>query len=254
MHRSKVQTSLRLSLLPLLILSLLAGCTPVNQKENLSPMELINRGKFQVKNKDYDKAEESFKQVLEDYPDSKERVPALIYLANTHFLDREYEESKFHYKKFIELYPAKSYVDRAYYFKAMSDFRLMEIATRDQTNTHSALEGFDDLIAKFPKSPFYPKAVKRRDETIRVLAQNVFEIGKFYHRTGAYQAAILRLQDLLKTYPNQSFLDEAIFLIAESYLEEENYGKAKDTYKALLDKYPKSLFSQEARLRLKSIR
>ena len=33
---------------------MLAGCTPVNKKENLSPMALINRGKFEVKNKDYD--------------------------------------------------------------------------------------------------------------------------------------------------------------------------------------------------------
>lgn len=239
--------------LTLFIASTLAGCTAV-QKDSPSSGELISRGKLQVKDKAYDKAESSFKQVLEDYPDSKERTLALIFLANTHYLDREYEESKFHYKKFIELYPAKNYVDRAYYFKAMSDFRLMEIATRDQTSTHAALEGFEDFIAKFPKSSLYPRAVKKRDETLHVLAQSVFEIGKFYFRTGAHQSAILRLQSLMKTYPNQNFADEAIFLIAESYFKEENFGKARDNYKKLLNKYPKSYFSQEARLRLKSIR
>ena len=254
MHQPCLQSSLKLSFLLLICVALLSGCTTVQKKDNLSAGQLIIQGKQRIKKKDYDKAEASFKQVLEDYPDSKERVSALLLLANTHFLDREYEEARFHYKKFIELYPAKTYVDRAYYFKAMCDFRLMEIATRDQTSTHAALEGFEGFIEKFPKSSFYPKAVKKREETLHILAQSVFEIGKFYYRTGAYQSAILRLENLMETYPNQGFVDEAIFLIAESYYNEENYGKAKDVYRHLLDKYPKSNFSKEARIRLKKLR
>ncbi|GJL79269.1 MAG: outer membrane protein assembly factor BamD [Nitrospinaceae bacterium] len=254
MHGSRDQKILKFLFLVLISAIWLAGCTTIKKKDNLSPSELISKGKREVELKDYDKAEASFKQVLEDYPDSRERVPALLHLANTHFLDREYEEAKFHYKKFIELYPAHKWVDRAHYFKSMCDFRLIEIATRDQTNTHAALEGFEDFMKKFPKSPFYPKAVKRRDETLQTLAQSVFEIGKFYFRTGAYQSAIQRLENVRKDYPVQGFADEAIFLIAESYYKEENYGKAKDTYKELLTKYPKSDFSEDARIRLKALR
>lgn len=254
MHRPCFQSSLKLPVLLFICVSLLAGCTTVKKKDTLSADQLIIQGKEHIKKKDYDKAETSFKQVLEDYPDSKERVPALMLLANTLFLDHEYEESKFHYKKFIELYPAKIYVDRAYFFKAMCNFRLMEIATRDQTSTHAALEDFEEFIEKFPKSSFYPKAVKKREETLQILAQSVFEIGKFYYRTGAYQSAILRLENLMETYPNHGFVDEAIFLIAESYFNEENYSKAKDAYRHLLEKYPKSNFSKEARIRLKKLR
>lgn len=238
----------------LLFIFLLTGCTSTSKKQNLSPAELITQGKQKVKLKSYNKAKELFQQLLEDHPDSKERVQALIFLANTHYLDGEYEEAKFHYKKFVELYPANRFVDRAYYYKAMSDFKTREIATRDQTNTIAALEGFEDTIKRFPKSPFYPKAVQKKNECLEILATSEFEVGKFYFRTGAYQSAIQRLENIRVTYPDQGFADEAIFLIAESYLEEENYSEAKESYLELLRKYPKSKFSLEARVRLQNLK
>ncbi len=238
----------------LLFIFLLAGCTSTNKKPNLSPAELIKQGKQEVKLKSYTKAKGLFQQLLEDYPDSKERVQALIFLANTHYLDEEFEEAKFHYKKFIELYPANRFVDRAYYYKAMSDFKMREIATRDQTNTLAALEGFEDAIKRFPKSSFFSKAVQKKKECLQILATSEFEVGKFYYRTGAYQSAIQRLENIRVTYPDQGFADEAIFLIAESYLEEENFSEAKESYLELLRKYPKSKFSLEARVRLHTLK
>lgn len=238
----------------LIAIFLLAGCTSTNKKINRSPRELIAEGKLQIKIKSYNKAKELFKQLLEDYPDSKERVQALLFLANTNYLDDQYEEAKFHYQKFIELYPANKFVDRAYFYKAMSDFKMREIATRDQTNTIAALEGFEDTIKRFPNSPLHAKAVKKKNECLSILATSEFEVGKFYYRTGAYQSAISRLKSLRETYPNQGFADEAIFLIAESYLEEENYSEAKENFIELLKKYPKSEFSLEARIRLKALR
>ncbi len=242
-----------LYILLLISIFLLAGCSSTNKKKNLPPGELITEGKHQIKTKSYNKAKELFHQLLEDYPDSRERVQGLLFLANTYYLDDEYEEAKFHYQKFIELYPANKFADRAYYYKAMSDFKMREIATRDQTNTLAALEGFEETIKRFPKSPLQAKAVKKKKECHDILANSEFEVGKFYYRTGAYQSAIVRLKNVRETYPNQGFADEAIFLIAESYLEEENFSEAKDSFMELLKKYPKSEFSTEARIRLKTM-
>jgi outer membrane protein assembly factor BamD len=242
------------NVLLLIAIFLLSGCTSTSTKKNLPPGELIVAGKQQIKLKSYNKAKGYFQQLLEDYPDSRERVQALLFLANTNYLDDEYEEAKFHYQKFIELYPANKFVDRAYFYKAMSDFKMREIATRDQTNTIAALEGFEDTMKRFPNSPLHAKAVKKKKECLSILATSEFEVGKFYYRTGAYQSAISRLNSVRETYPNQGFADEAIFLIAESYLEEENYSEAKKNFIELVKKYPKSEFSLEARIRLKALR
>lgn len=232
---------------------LIAGCTSTSKKINLPPGELIKEGKHQIKNKGYNKAKEYFHQLLEDYPDSKERVRGLMLLANTYYLDDEYEEAKFHYQNFIELYPANKYVDRAFFYKAMSDFKMREIATRDQTNTIAALEGFEETIKRFPKSSLAVKAAKKKKECLKIMAASEFEVGKFYYRTGAYQSAISRLKNVREVYPNQDFEAQAVFLIAESYLEEENYSEAKEYFIELLKKYPKSEFSLEARIRLKAL-
>jgi len=254
MRRPGFSSNSGLDILLLIFIFLLAGCTSTPRKANPSPGELIVQGKQQVKIKNYTKAKELFQQLLEDYPDSKERVQALIFLANTNFLDEEYEEAKFHYQKFIELYPVNRFIDRAYFFKAMCDFKMRKIATRDQTSTLAALEGFEDAIKRFPKSTFYARAVKKKQECLNILATSEFEVGKFYYRTGAYQSAILRLKNMRETYPNLRFAAEAIFIIAESYLEEENFSEAKENYLELLKKFPKSEFSLEARVRLKTMR
>lgn len=254
MRRPDFSSISRFHILLLIAIFLLAGCTSTNKKLNLPPGKLLTEGKHQIKVKGYNKAKEHFHQLLEDYPDSKERVQALLYLANTYYLDDEYEESKFHYQKFIELHPANKLVDRAYFYKAMSSFKMREIATRDQTNTLAAIEGFEDMIKRFPKSRLHAKAVKKKNECLSILAVSEFEVGKFYYRTGAYQSAISRLKNVRETYPNQGFADEAIYIIAESYLEEENYSEAKENFIELLKKYPKSKFSIEARVRLKTLR
>jgi len=207
-----------------------------------------------VKNKDIEEAKAAFKQVMEDYPDSEERVAALFYLADLHYKDEEYEESKFHFQRFTELYPAHKNVDRAYYYMAMSDFQMREIAIRDQTHTQKALSGFELLIKNFPDSDYRAPAMEKRNICLETLARSIFEIGKFYYRTRAYQSAILRFRELMNKYPDQKFLDEARFLTAESYYNEQNYSEAKVTYREFLEKHPDSPFAGEARERLKTLR
>lgn len=244
---------LRICLL-IIFISGVTGCATSKEKRNLPVDKLLQYGIDRARLDQYVEATEVFKQLLDDYPDSQERVKALLLLGNTNYKRQEYQEAKLNYQRFIELYPAHPEVDHAHYYKAMSDYRLSEIATRDQTATRNALDAFDNLIKAFPKSPYREKAVRRKNECIEKLAKNLFEIGKFYYRTGNYESAIKRLQSLMEQYPEQQFIDEAVFLLAESYYQEQNYAKAVEIYNQLLQQYPKSTLGKNARERLKSIR
>ncbi|KMP12165.1 hypothetical protein UZ36_01695 [Candidatus Nitromaritima sp. SCGC AAA799-C22] len=232
----------------------IAACSSTPERKSSSAQELIEEGIQETKRHSLAEAKAAFQQVLEDFPDSKERVRALMLLARTYYSDQEYEEAKFHFQKFIELYPAHNKVDRAYFYKAMSSYKMMDIASRDQTYTREALEGFKQLMERFPKSQYFNDAQAKKAECEVSLAQNVFEIGKFYYRTGSYQSAITRLKNLMMDHPNQKFLDEAMFLLAESYYHEQNFSEASDSYKQLLKKFPRSPFALQARSRLKTLR
>ena len=219
-----------------------------------SSKELLEEGIKALKLDQDIRARTLFKQVIEDFPDSKERTQALLLLARSHYSFEEYEEAKFHFQEFIELHPAHKYADRAYFFKAMSDYQMMGLASRDQTATQEALDGFKQFINRFPKSQYLEEAKKKLRKCNFKLAQNILEIGKFYYRTGSYHSAIPRLKNLLTDHSQQKFFDEAAFLLAESYYHEQSFDEASMFYKKLLKEYPRSRFTLEAKKRLRALR
>jgi outer membrane protein assembly factor BamD len=236
------------------LLTLMFACSSTKKERTYSASQLLQQGKRLAKDKSPEKAKVKIEQLLEDHPDSKERAAATMLLADIHYRMEEYEEAKFHYQKFIELYPAHQFVDRAHFYNAKSNFKLTDLASRDLTPVNQALEGFERFIQDFPKSSYLKPAEIKITELLDILAQNIFEIGKFYYRTGSYQAAILRLKRLKVEYPKHSYILEAEFLLGESYYHEQNFSEATAYYKVVIKSSPRSEFAKEARLRLKAMR
>lgn len=251
MHLSNKSVLIYILFLPLFFN---LNCSTTEEQKATSPAELLREVKRFSKQKDPDNAKNSIQLIMEDFPDSKERITGLMMLADIHYNEDEFEESKFHYQKFTELYPAHRFVDRAHFYKAMSNFQLTDLASRDLTPVNSALEGFRNFITDFPDSKYKRNAKKRITQCLDILAQNIFEIGKFYFRTGSYQSAIIRLKSLMAEYPTHSYIAEAEFLLAESYFHEQNHNEARTWYKKVLRKYPKTEFAKQARLKLRKIR
>jgi outer membrane protein assembly factor BamD len=219
-----------------------------------SPKGMLAEGVKALKNEDPIHARTLFKQIIEDFPGSKERIESLLLLGRTHYSLAEYEEAKNKFQEFIDLYPVNKQTDRAYFFKAMSDYKMINIAARDQTAAQEALDGFELLINRFPKSKYVEKAKKNKTKCEIRLAENIFEIGKFYYNTGSYQSAIPRLKNLLVQNANHKFSNEAAFLLAESYYNEQNFIEAIVFYKKFINKYPRSQFIIQAKKRLKVLR
>ena len=187
-----------------------------------SPKELLKEGIKALKLDQTLRGRELLLQLIEDFPDSKARTHALLLLARSYYSYEEYEEAKVKFQKFIQLYPRHKNIDRAYFFKAMSDFKRVDLAKRDQTSTKEARKGFQDLIDQFPKSQYVEQAKQKKDACDFQLAKHVLEVGKFYFRTGAYLSAISRFKSLMTDHPKQKFFDEAAFLLAESHYHEQS--------------------------------
>jgi len=238
----------------LLSFSFILGCSTTKDKKLESPSKLLREAKRFYKGGDAERAKDKINMIMEDFPDSNERIAGLMLLGDVHYREEEYEEAKFQYQKFTELYPAHKYVDRAHFYQAMSNFKLSDLASRDLTPVKSALEGFKNFINDFPDSTYKIQAQKIVRQCLDILAQNIFEIGKFYFRTGSYQSAIIRLKSLMVEYPTHSYIAEAEFLLAESYFHEQNYTKARVHYKIVLQKYARTKFAKQARIKLRTLR
>ncbi|MBC8286336.1 MAG: outer membrane protein assembly factor BamD [Nitrospinae bacterium] len=236
------------------VLVLFFGCATTKEEKNYSARQLLQQGKQFAKKNDTEAAKAKIQQLMEDFPDSKERVAATMLLADIHFKDEAYEEAKFHYQKFTELYPAHQFVDRAHFYKAMTNFKLTDLASRDLTPVNSALKDFQRFLEDFPQSSYSKPAQLKITQCLDLLAQNIFEIGKFYYRTGSYQSAIQRFKRLKAEYPDHSYILEAEFLLGESYYHEQNFSEASAYYKNVIKSSPRSKLAKEARLRLKILR
>ncbi len=249
--RTRFQTTLTFSLLWLFLLNGCAGS--LLEPSEKTPKELLKDGMAYLRVDNFPDAKIALNKVIEDYPDSPEKVMASLLMAEIQYKSGQYEESKFMFKGFLELYPAHRMADRASFFVAMSDYKLMDIETRDQTSAQNALEEFEKFLKEFPKSKYRPLAETRRKQILESLARNQMEIGKFYFRTSSFHSAIARFQKLMSTYPDQPFLDEVLFLLGESFYNEQNFRKAKLNYQELIRKFPRSEFVKEARARLREI-
>ena len=230
------------------------NCSTTKESRSVPPSKLLQQAKKFFKNDSPQRAKNSVETLMEDFPDSKERIASLMLLGDIHYKEKEFEEAKFNYQKFTELYPAHKFADRAHFYKAMANYKLSDLASRDLTPVHSALEGFETFIHDFPQSTYKVQAQKKVKQCQDILAQNIFEIGKFYFRTGSYQSAIIRLKSFMVEYPTHSFVAETEFLLAESYFHEQNYKQARAHYKTVLQKYPRTHFAKQARLKLRTLR
>ena len=219
-----------------------------------SPKALLEEGIKQTKLDNHIEAQKLFQQLVEDFPDSNERKTAMLLVARSHYKFENYEEAKFHFQKFIDLYPTHKNVDRAFFFKAMTDYQRIDLALRDQTATKDARDGFQEIISRFPKSPYMKQAKQKLNECDFKLSKNIFEIGKFYYRTGAYHSAISRFKNLLADHSKQKFFNEAAFLLAESHYHEQSFKEALLLYKKFIKKYPKSRFVLAVKKRLRTLR
>ena len=115
------------------------GCAALNPPPDPPDVMLKDAISF-IKAENYSDAAEKLTDLLEEYPDSRERVAAQLLLADTHFSIDEYEEAKFHYHRFLELYPAHKRAAHAMYFLGMCDYAQMDISTRDQTYSQDAMK------------------------------------------------------------------------------------------------------------------
>ncbi len=233
-----------LVILSLVIVSI--GCA-ATKNEDISANKLLLMANSDIQKKKYEKAQRSFERLLEEYPDSVQRVDALIGLADSIYKQKRYEEARFQYQKFTELNPMHSDVDGAHFYIGMCSFKEIRSFDRDQINTYRALEKFEKLISDYPNSQYYKTSIENIKFCRKRLAENLFYIGRFYFRIGAYQATVNRMQELLSKYPDQEFVDQAIYYLGESYLREGSLEKAKKSFQTLISDYPQSKYVSYAK-------
>jgi outer membrane protein assembly factor BamD len=226
------------------ILASCGGKTPV--KEAFDPVVYLKKADELVNKKEYEEARKLLLEI-KNRESAKEYAPlAQLKIADSYLKEDEPELAIAEYRRFIELYPESTYAPYAQYSIGMAYFRQIEGAERGAGTAQKALAEFLKLEKMYPRHPYGDILPLRIQKCRNIIAEGELIIGKFYYKKGSYKAAIGRLEGIVKNYPDFKNLDEALYLLADSYKKLNMPDNAKQYLNLLKEKFPDSQFAKKA--------
>lgn len=212
------------------------------------PEILYRQGLERFNKRDYPKALKIFEQIKSNFPDSPPYTQwAEIKVGDSHFFKKDYVEAIAAYEEFRKTRPTHEDIPYVQYQIGQSYFEQMRTFDRDQTATKKALSNFEYLVANTPPSIFTEKALEKIEVCKQRLADHELYIATFYYKRGKHEAAVFRLEGLQERFPKRSDEDRALYLLGKSYLELDQWEKAKAAFTRIVNEYPKSSHYREAK-------
>jgi outer membrane protein assembly factor BamD len=212
-----------------------------------SPMESVKLAEEYAAKGKYEDAITEWKKVKESYQSPQMVTEAELKIADAHFANKSWIEAAAAYEDFRKLHPANEKAPYALYRAALSYFNQIGGIDTDQTPVRNASLSLERFLTLYPNSPEAPDARQKLAESRAKMARYENYIGKFYLRTGKYQAAIRRLEGAMEKYPQSASADETLLLLGQTYLKVGEKDKARAVFSRLFAEYPKSELLGEAK-------
>jgi outer membrane protein assembly factor BamD len=251
------------------VAALAVSCACAAQTRNVVPAGtsepdkfLYDKGDAALKAKKWITAREYFKQVVETYTQSPYRPDAKLGVGDTYLEEGGADNLVFamnEFREFLSFYPRSPRADYAQYKLAMTHFRQMRAAPRDQSETRDAIKEFQTFVARYPDSKLMPEVKAKLREAQDRVADSDYLVGLFYYRQKWYRGSIDRFNTLLKSDPEYTRRDDVYFYLAESYVKGitdtiQARAQALPLYEKLVNEFQKSEHLQDAQKRIAELK
>ena len=244
---------LRLSVvLPLALVLALVACSskPIDPTAKLSPQEIYDQAREQSANLQYSKAIDLYDKLEGRAAGTPLAEQAQLEKAYAQYRNEEPAQAVATIDRYIRLHPASPVVDYALYLKGLVNFNedkglfsfitRQDLAERDQRAAKESFAAFKDLVTRFPDSKYTPDARSRMIYIVNSLATYEVHVARYYFRRGAYLAAANRAQQAVTDYRDAPALEEALYLMMQSYDALHLPQLRDDARQVLVANYPNS--------------
>lgn len=194
----------------------------------------------------YQDAIASWEKVRDSYFSPELNTLAELKIAEAHFLGEEYIEAAVAYQAFLQNHPKSPRVPDVLYQLGLAYTYQMLAPDQDQSATIYALNAFQTLKDRFPEDRRIEEVKIYIDRCLNMLAASELSIAEYYLRTDSYNAAISRIEGLLKKYPNYYGRDKAYYILGQAYLKSGDKEQAVTTFNTLFDDYSGSEYILDA--------
>lgn len=267
-------TFIKLSSITLLALSVnLVGCqtfknlTGGKDVDAVETAEKSEQGYYnsaiaQIDKGRYTQAIEDLTNLRTFYPTGQYAEQALLDMMYAQYESGKFETAAASAEQFINLYPSNPQVSYAYYVRGVANmqgsseglklFKLNQ-AERDTAYLRIAFANFQELINKYPNSPYAPDAAQRMTFIYNQFAESEMSAANWYIEREAYVAAVNRAKWVFQYYPLSESVPDALAVLAYSH-EKLGLDDLAKEYKTLLQiNYP-NMLSADGRVKLNTKR
>lgn len=168
--------------------------------------------------RNYKTAAGLFDEVERQHPYSIWARRAQLMSAFSHYAAQDYSAAILSAQRFLSLHPGNRDAPYAHYIIAMSYYEQIADVHRDQRVTQQAKDAMNELVRRFPNSPYAADARLKLDLIDDHLAGKEMEIGRFYARNRQWIAASIRFRRVVDSYQTTSHVPEALYRLVEAYL------------------------------------
>jgi outer membrane protein assembly factor BamD len=203
------------TVLAVLILPAIAGCTWLGDKQQERPAkELIRDGVAAFDNGKYHDALKHFEQLKDWYPFSKYAILAELKIGDANYRLGEYAEAVAAYEEFEQLHPRNEAIDYVIYQTGRCYYEQTDTIDRDQTAAKKAVEIFQRLAQSYPESPYTLQSRSHILNCFKKLAGHEFYVATFYYKNNRIKAALERFRAVVVKYPDVGYHFNALRYIA----------------------------------------
>jgi outer membrane protein assembly factor BamD len=200
-------------------------------------------------------AADAFRRIRREYGLSRWAWLAELRLADIDFRTEKYAEAIQGYRSWIRYHPTQPEIDyahymiaRAYFAQIPNDWALVPASwERDQSSTHDAEDALQRFVRDYEHSQYITAARDYLRRTRELLARHEISVAEYYLSRNRPDAAIMRLQTVVETYPDSGLEPEALLKMGEVYLLMGRRSEARATFNTIVSRFTRSSFVDAAR-------
>jgi outer membrane protein assembly factor BamD len=252
---SRVRFARQLLLLVLVSVFVLSGCARIkgmfkdeDANEGLPVEELYDKGRTSMGNGNWNRAVETYKRLVAQYPYGPYTEQALMETAYAQYKMGANDEAISSIDRFIRTYPTHRNTPYMYYLRGLVNSNRdtvflqrvwkLDASRRDLSTPLQAYNDFSIVTQRYPDSRYAADARERMQTLRNLFARHEIESALYYLRRGAYVAAANRAKYLLETYPQTAYQNDAVATMGEAYTRLGNKTLADDARRVLQQNDP----------------
>ncbi len=213
----------------------------------------------EIRKGNYDVGRLLFQTIITTYPDSPYLPMSKLAVADSFFLEGSTSaliQAGAAYQDWLTFFPTHPLADRVLLKIAEAQMRQIGLPDRDSSRAKVAEQRLKALLQQYPNSILQKDAEERLKQVQDNLGLHNLYIANYYYKLsidqkkGGLKGAQSRYREILDKYPNFGFLDEALFKLAVTYLEEEETDEAARYFQRIVRDYPNSDYVEKSKEQL----